>query len=121
MTACGASAACGGFGPARNTAATFDAFYWLQVTNYGLLYVLFDSAPSGSNYIDVWDLCLHAQTPPNYFVANVFSDDPRREQAEKAVSTNRLPLFELARVLARLDDVAPLHRKRESQHHVSGC
>ena len=121
MTACGASAACGGFGRARNTAATFDAFYWLQVTNYGLLYVLFDSAPSGSNYIDVWDLCLHAQTPPNYFVANVFSDDPRREQAEKAVSTNRLPLFELARVLARLDDVAPLHRKRESQHHVSGC
>jgi len=40
------------------------------------------------------------------FVANVFSDDLRREQAEKAVSTNRLPLFELAHVLARLDDVA---------------
>jgi hypothetical protein len=84
VTACGASAACVGFGPARNTAATFDVFYWLQVTNYGVLYVLFDSAPSGSNYIDVWDLCLHAQRP-NYFVANVFSDDPRREQAEKAV------------------------------------
>ena len=55
----GASAACGGFGFARNTAATFDVFYWLQVTNYGVLDVLFDSAPSGSN---VWDLCLHAQT-----------------------------------------------------------
>jgi len=66
----GASAACGGLGFARNTAATFDVFYWLQVTNYGVLYVLFDSAPSGSNYIDVWDLCLHAQTAsPNYFVA----------------------------------------------------
>jgi hypothetical protein len=67
VTACGArgtSAACGGFGPARNTAATFDAFYWLQVTNYGVLYVLFNSAPGGSNYIDVWDVCLHAQTPP---------------------------------------------------------
>jgi hypothetical protein len=85
VTACGAGAACGGFGPARNTATTFDVFYWLQVTNYGVLYVLFDSAPSGSNYIDVWDLSLHAQTPPNYFVANVFSDDSRREQAEKAV------------------------------------
>jgi len=58
----GASAACGGFGFARNTAATFDVFYWLQVTNYGVPYVLFDSAPSGSNYIDIWDLCFHAQT-----------------------------------------------------------
>jgi hypothetical protein len=56
----GASAACGGFAP--NTAATFDLFYWLQVTNYGVLYVLFNSAPSGSNCIDVWDLFLHAQT-----------------------------------------------------------
>jgi hypothetical protein len=39
-------------------------------------------------------------------VANVFSDESRREQAEKAVSTNRLPLFELARVLVRLNRVA---------------
>ena len=63
-------AARGGFGPARNTAATFDVFYWLQVTNYGVLCVLFDSAPSGSNYIDVWDLFLHLQMAcPNYFVA----------------------------------------------------
>src|SRR6266403_4232457 len=54
MAACGACAACDGFGFARNTAATFDVFYWLQVTNYGILYVLFDSAPSGSNYIDIW-------------------------------------------------------------------
>ncbi len=62
VAARGASAAAGGFGFALNTAATFDFFYWLQVTNYGVLYVLFDSAPSGSNYIDVWDLSLHAQT-----------------------------------------------------------
>ena len=53
----GASAACDGFGFAPNTAATFDVFYWLQVTNCD---VLFDSAPSRSNYIDVWDLCIHA-------------------------------------------------------------
>ena len=58
----GAGAAFDGFGLAPNTAATFDVFYWLQVANYGVLYVLFDSAPSGSNYIDVWNLCLHAQT-----------------------------------------------------------
>ena len=51
----------GGFGFARNTPATFDVFYRLQVTNYGFLYVLFDSAPGGSNYIDVWDLSLHLQ------------------------------------------------------------
>ena len=30
------------------------------------------------------------------------------------------PLFEIARVLVRLDHVAR-HRKRESQHHVNGC
>ena len=54
----GASAACDGFGFAPNTAAaTFDVFYWLQVTNCD---VLFDSAPSRSNYIYVWDLCIHA-------------------------------------------------------------
>jgi hypothetical protein len=59
----GARAACG-FGFARTTATTFDVFCWPQVTSYGLHYVLFDSAPSGSNYIDVWDWCLHAQTAP---------------------------------------------------------
>src|SRR5438876_8077615 len=57
VAACGASAAFDGFGLAPNTAATFDVFYWLQVTNFD---VLFDSAPSRSNYIDVWDLCIHA-------------------------------------------------------------
>jgi len=56
VAARGASAAFGGFGFALKTAATFDnLFNWLQVTNYGVLYVLFDSAPSGSNYIDVWE------------------------------------------------------------------
>ena len=57
VAARGASAACDGFGFAPNTAATLDVFYWLQVTNCD---VLFDSAPSRSNYIDVWDLCIHA-------------------------------------------------------------
>ena len=60
VPACGAraaSAACDGFGFAPNAAATFDVFYWLQVTNCD---VLFDSAPSRSNYINVWDLCIHA-------------------------------------------------------------
>jgi hypothetical protein len=62
----GASAACGGF--ARNTAATFDVFYWLQVTNFDV--PLFDPAPNGLDYIDVWVLCLHAQNAPaNFFVA----------------------------------------------------
>jgi hypothetical protein len=72
---------CGGFGFARNTAATFNVFYWLQVTNYGVRYVLFDSAPGGSNHIDVWDSCLHVQIAPQLFRSNSFSDESRREQA----------------------------------------
>jgi len=39
-----ACAVCGGFGFARNTATTFDVFYWLQIANFdGLL----NSAPNG--------------------------------------------------------------------------
>ncbi len=58
VTACGACAACDGFGFARNTAATtFDIFYWLQVTNFD---VLLNSAPSGPDYIDILGLSLHA-------------------------------------------------------------
>src|SRR4026207_2076348 len=77
--------ACGGLGFARNP-PTFDVFYRLQVTNYGVFYVLLDSPPSGSNPIDIWDLCLHAQMAfPDYFVATVLATSPRREQAEKAV------------------------------------
>ena len=65
MAACGArcaSAACVGFGFARNATATFDVFFWLQVTNNGVLDVLFESPPNGLNYIDVWALFIHAQT-----------------------------------------------------------
>ena len=80
----------GGFGFARNTPATFNVFYRLQVTNYGVLYVLFDSPPSGSNHIDVWDLCLHVQmASPNYFAATVLATSPRREQAEKLFDSVR--------------------------------
>ena len=64
MAACGACAACDGFGFARNTATTFDVFYWLQVTNFDVS--LFDPTPSRPDYIDILGLCLHA---PNYFVA----------------------------------------------------
>ena len=71
----GAGAACGWFGFALNTAATFDVFYRFQVTNYGLLYILFDSAPGGSDCVDVWDLCLHAQTAPQFILWQPFSDE----------------------------------------------
>ena len=103
MAACGVCAACDGFGFARNTTATFDVFYWLQVTNYGVLYVLFDSPPSGSNHIDVWDLCLHVQmASPNYFVATVLATSPRREQAEKLFDSVHAP-----RVAAELGHTSP--------------
>jgi hypothetical protein len=58
VAACSARAACDGFGFARNTATTFDVFYWLQVPNFD---VLLNSAPSGPDYIDIVGLCLHAQ------------------------------------------------------------
>src|SRR4030095_2235661 len=84
----GASAACDGFGFARKTAAPFDVFYWLQVTNFDVLFdsgtssgadhfdvlfnygapnganhfdVFFDSAPKGANHFDVWDFGIHAK------------------------------------------------------------
>jgi hypothetical protein len=60
--ACGArgtSAARAGLGFALNTTATFDVFYWLQVTNFD---VLFDSASNGANHFDVWDFGIHAKT-----------------------------------------------------------
>src|SRR5205814_4749830 len=47
VAACGA---CDWFGFARNTATTFDVFYWLQVTNFD---VPLNSAPNGLDYIDI--------------------------------------------------------------------
>jgi hypothetical protein len=76
VAARGASAFCGGFGFALNSAAAFHVFCWSQVTNYGVLYVPFDSAPNGSNYIYVWDLCLHAQTASPLFRRNVLAITP---------------------------------------------
>jgi hypothetical protein len=73
-------------GFARNT-ASFDVFYWLQVTNYGVRYVLFDSPPSGSNHIDIWDLCLHFSSGlPQLFRSNGFSDKSPAGASRKAVS-----------------------------------
>jgi hypothetical protein len=57
VAAYGACAACDGFGFPRNTATTFDVFYWLQVTNFD---VLLNSAPNGPDYINIWGLRLHA-------------------------------------------------------------
>jgi hypothetical protein len=57
VAACGACAACDGFGFALNTATTFDVFYWLQVRNFDGLP---NSAPNGPDHIDILGLCLHA-------------------------------------------------------------
>ena len=64
MAACGTRAACSaraGFGVARNTATTFDVFYWLQVTNFDVS--LFNPAPNGLDHIDIaiFGLFLHRQ------------------------------------------------------------
>ena len=53
-----AYAACDGFGFARNTATTFDVFYWLQVTKVD---VLLNSTPNGVKYVDIFGVGLHTQ------------------------------------------------------------
>jgi hypothetical protein len=84
------------------TPPTFDVFYRLQVTNYGVFYVLFDSPPSGSNPIDIWDLYLHAQMAfPRLFRSNGFSDESPAGASRKScfdsvrdlTRTNRSPLL----------------------------
>ena len=57
MAARGARAASDGFGFARNATATFDVFYWLQVTNFDV--PLLQSAPNRLDYIDILGLWLH--------------------------------------------------------------
>ncbi len=61
VAACGARAACGGFGFAPNTFTTLDVFSWLQVTNFDVS--LLHSAPNGPDHIDIriFVLCLHDQ------------------------------------------------------------
>jgi len=117
VAARGASAAFGGFGFALKTAATFDVSYWLQVTNYGVLYVLFDSAPSGSNYIDVWDLCLHAQTASTIISSQPFSDESRRKQAEKLFDRVRKSCTRNQSPIA----IRPFLQSRQSPIALNGC
>jgi hypothetical protein len=78
--------ACSGFGfAATRPPAAFDIFYWRQVTNNSVLYVLFDSLPSGSNHVDAWDLFLHSNCLSPIISSQPFSQESRPEQAEKDV------------------------------------
>jgi hypothetical protein len=78
--------------------ATFDIFRRFQVTNYGVLDVLFDSAPSGSNHIDIWDLFLHLRiASTELFRGKVLARSPGRSKPKKVfdgvrdlMRTNRL-------------------------------
>ena len=104
-------AAFGGF--ALKTAATFDVSYWLQVTNYGVLYVLFDSAPSESNYIDVWDLCLHAQTASTIISSQPFSD----ESGESKPKSCLIACAKAARITNRpLPSIRSCNRAKARSH-----
>ena len=91
--------ACGGFEfAAIRPPATFDIFHWLQVTNYGVLDVLFYSAPSGSNHIDIWDLFLHLRiASTELFRGKVLARSPGGSKPKKVfdgvrdlMPTNRL-------------------------------
>jgi hypothetical protein len=91
------SATCGWFGFALSTAATFDVFHSFQVTNYGLPYIPFDSAPGGSDCIDVWDL-LHAQTAPQLFRATFLATSPGESKLKSCLRAQRTHFeFELTR------------------------
>jgi hypothetical protein len=97
-TAC---ATCDGLGIARNTATTFDVFFWLQVTNFNVS--LLHSAPNGPDHthIVIFVLWLHG---PNYFVATFalgYPTDPINANIFTA-----LPLLDIACVLVRLYHVA---------------
>jgi hypothetical protein len=72
MATRGASAACGWFGFALNTAAAFNVFPRLQVTNDGLFDIVFESTPNGSDHIDVWLWCIFAQTASPVFLVATF-------------------------------------------------
>ncbi|SRR6266496_1098962 len=58
-TARGTCAARGGFGFARNTAATFDVFFWLQVTNFDVC--LLHSAPNRADYSHIRRSVVHCR------------------------------------------------------------
>ena len=72
----GAGAACGWLGLPLKTAATFDVFHRLQVTNYGLFNIPFESAPNGLDHVDVWLLCILAQTVSPLFRGNLLATSP---------------------------------------------
>jgi hypothetical protein len=73
----GAGAAWGWFGFALNIAATFDVFCRLQVTNYGIFNIFFESTPNGSDHVNVWLPCILAQTvSPNLFCGNLLATNP---------------------------------------------
>jgi ATP-dependent Clp protease ATP-binding subunit ClpB len=87
---------CGGFGIARNTATTFDVFFWLQVTNFDVS--LLHSAPDGPyhTHIVIFVLCLHG---PNYFVATFALEcptDPINASIFGALGGNKLFRFDMS-------------------------
>jgi hypothetical protein len=97
----GTCAACNGFGFARKTAAPFDVFYWLQVTNFGVLFdsgtpnganhfdVLFDSAPKGANHFAVWDFGIHAKMDlAGEFIAYAYPDYRTKVSSQQSRRAN---------------------------------
>jgi len=77
-------AACAWFGFALGTAATLDVFSRLEVTNDGLFQTFFESAPNGSDHINVWFFCIVIQTDfPPVYGGQRCSNDSAKGQAEK--------------------------------------
>jgi hypothetical protein len=62
LTVRGAAAAGGGVGFTRTATATFDVFYWLQVTANFDDAPLLQSSPNGVNYNDIARFRLHGDS-----------------------------------------------------------
>jgi hypothetical protein len=106
----GVGAVCGWFGLTLNAAATFDVFYRLQVTNYGLFYILFDSAPGGSDCIDLREWCLHAQTAHQLFRATFLATNSCGCKLKAVCVHDRSKKGDHHSFLAFLSDHMPLFR-----------
>ena len=92
-----ARGACAGFRCARTTATTFDVFYRLQVTNFGLL----KSAPNGLNYMDIRRLFPHGpcRLPHLLLLANICSPCQSKKGTFTAI---KMALREKLDFLARM-------------------
>src|ERR1041385_6409833 len=85
--------ACGMFGWAFNIAAAFYVFPGLKISNDGLFQIVFQSAPDGSDHVDVWLFCIFVaqQVFPQFMVANVLATTAGQGKLKNRFSYSQEP------------------------------